>query len=276
MEETFENFAHLQSARSYRLPILARLVRYFAPEPGFIMESASEAPAGAGISGSSALMISTATALNKLTKRRLPLEKLREVAQNVEAQVIRVPTGAQDYYPAMYGGVSSIELTPAGILRKALPVRANELDERFVLVYTGAPRNSGINNWEVMKGHIDGNRTIHRNFDRIAAIANYMRDALAIHDWESAGRLMREEWSYRRKNIPAITTPLIDRLVTAARKAGSSGAKVCGAGGGGCVVFLMEPGAKGKVTHALKTAGAHVLDALVAPQGVEIRVKGVR
>ena len=276
VEETFESLAHLRAAKRYRLPILARLIRYFSPETGFTMESASEAPAGAGISGSSALMISTATALNRLTRRGFSLEKIREVAQNVEAQVIRVPTGAQDYYPAMYGGVSSIELTPAGIVRKALPVRANELDERFVLVYTGAPRNSGINNWEVMKGHIDGNRAIHRNFDRIAAIANGMRGALEAHDWDSAGRLMREEWSYRRKTIPAITTPLIDRLVVAARKAGSAGAKVCGAGGGGCVVFLVEPGAKEKVISALKTAGGHVLDTLVSPKGVEVRTKGAR
>jgi len=271
VEETFESLAHLHAAKRYRLPILARLIRYFAPETGFTMESASEAPAGAGISGSSSLMISTATVLNKLTGRGFSIEKIREVAQNVEAQVIRVPTGAQDYYPAMYGGVSSIELTPRGIVRKALPVRANELDERFVLVYTGAPRNSGINNWEVMKGHIDGDRAIHRNFDRIAAIANCMRDALQAHDWQSAGRLMREEWSYRRKNIPAITTPLIDHLITVARQAGSAGAKVCGAGGGGCVVFLVEPDAKEKVIGALRTAGGQVLDALVAQKGVEVR-----
>ena len=275
VEETFESLAHLQAAKRYRVPVLARLVKYFAPPSGFLMESASEAPAGAGISGSSALMIATATALNKLTGRGLRLEKIREIAQNVEAQVIRVPTGAQDYYPAMYGGISSIELTPAGIVRSALPVEANELNQRFVLVYTGAPRNSGINNWEVMKGHIDGNRSIHRNFDRIAAIANSMRDALRVHDWDSAGRLMREEWTYRRKNIPSITTPLIDQLVTAARRAGSTGAKVCGAGGGGCVVFLVEPGAKSKVMKALHTAGCKVLDAQVAPGGVQIRVNGV-
>ncbi len=272
VEETFESLAQLHAAKRYRLPILARLVRYFRPECGFTMESSSEAPAGGGISGSSSLMIATATALNKLTRSGHRLEKIREIAQNVEAQVIRVPTGAQDYYPAMYGGISSIELTPAGIVRKALPVAANELNQRFVLAFTGAPRNSGINNWEVMKGHVDGNRTIHSNFDRIAAIANAMRDAVASHDWDSAGRLMREEWSYRRKNIPSITTPLIDQLVTTARRAGSTGAKVCGAGGGGCVVFLVEPGAKNKVTIALKgVAGVEVLDAEVAPKGVQVR-----
>ena len=56
-------------------------------------------------------MISVAAALNKLTHRGYKIEKIREIVQNIEAQVIRVPTGAQDYYPAMYGGVSAIELS---------------------------------------------------------------------------------------------------------------------------------------------------------------------
>ena len=271
-EETFESFDELYATKRYRLPLLALLVRFFAPEQGLTLESDSEAPAGAGISGSSALMISVASALNKLTGRNYTLEKIREIAQNVEAQVIRVPTGSQDYYPAMYGGVSAIELGPAGILRSSLSVDAealDQLDQRFVLAYTGAPRNSGINNWEVMKGHIDGDRAIHRNFDRIAAIAIMMRKAVEQNDWDEAGRLMREEWTARRKNIPGITTPLIDQLISAAKRAGSLGAKACGAGGGGCVVFLVKPGAKESVSRVIAAAGAEVLDAKVARHGVE-------
>lgn len=272
-EEAFQSLADLQEAKQYRLPILALLTRYFAPNVGFTMGSYSEAPAGAGISGSSALMIATAAALNKLTSARYSLEKIREIAQNVEAQVIRVPTGSQDYYPALYGGASEVRLTPAGIVRHALPVAAEDLDARFILIYTGAPRNSGINNWEVMKAHIDGDRAIHRNFDRIAQIANGMRDAIAAGDWQVAGKLMREEWSYRKKNIPGITTPLIDRFIDVARAAGSSGAKVCGAGGGGCVVFLTEPDRKARIAAALREAGAEILDARVAARGVRVRVR---
>jgi D-glycero-alpha-D-manno-heptose-7-phosphate kinase len=274
IEETFESFDELYAAKQYRLPLLALLVRFFAPEPGLTLESASEAPAGAGISGSSALMISVASALNKLTGRGYSLEKIREIVQNVEAQVIRVPTGAQDYYPAMYGGVSAIELGPAGIVRKSLAVDADELDRRFVLAYTGAPRNSGINNWEVTKGHIDGDRSIHRNFDRIAGIAIAMRKAVQQNDWDEAGRLMREEWIARKRNAPGIATPLIDRLILTTRRAGSIAAKACGAGGGGCVVFLVEPGTKAKVSGVIATAGAEVLDTKVARHGV--RVRGVR
>jgi D-glycero-alpha-D-manno-heptose-7-phosphate kinase len=271
IEEAFESLPYLHDARKYRLPIPALLVRFFAPGQGITLECASEAPAGAGISGSSSLMISIAAALNKLTGRGYKMEKIREIVQNIEAQVIRVPTGAQDYYPAMYGGVSAIELSAAGIARKKLPVDPADLNARFVLAYTGAPRNSGINNWEVMKAHINGDRAVERNFDRIAAGAHAMRRALERKDWTETARLMREDWTSRRRNIPTIATPLIDRLISTTRRMGSTAAKACGAGGGGCVVFLVEPDAKRKVAQAIAEAGAQVLPARVAPRGVQVR-----
>ena len=268
--EEFESLAALRAAKRYKLPLAAYVVRYFAPETGLDLETDSEAPAGAGISGSSTLIIALAAAFNKLTQAGHKLEKLREIAQNIEAQIIRVPTGCQDYYPAMYGGVSAIELTVAGVVRKPVLVDLEELNERVVLAYTGEPRNSGINNWEVMKAHIDGDRAVHRNFDRIAEIARAMRQALEKPDWEEAARLLRQEWSNRKKNAPGITTPLIDRLVEVTRRAGAVGAKVCGAGGGGCVLFLVERGAKGRVAEAIQREGATVLPVRVAPLGVSI------
>jgi D-glycero-alpha-D-manno-heptose-7-phosphate kinase len=271
-EEEFASPAALRAARKYRLPLPAEVARFFASEQGIELTTDSEAPAGAGISGSSSLIIATAAALNRLTGAGYGIEMLREIAQNIEARIIRVPTGAQDYYPAMYGGVSAIEFSAAGIERKPIGVDPAELDERFVLAYTGAPRNSGINNWEVTKAHIDGDRRVRRNFDRIAAIAQGMRAALERSDWSEAGRLLRAEWDHRRRNAPGISTPLIDRLIAAARGAGSLGAKVCGAGGGGCVVFLVERGTKAAVSAAIEREGAEVLPARVARRGVRVAV----
>jgi len=270
-EETFASIDALRAARKYKLPLAACVIRYFAPKEGFVLETNSEAPAGAGISGSSTLIIALSSTLNRLTGAGYGLEKIREISQNVEAQIIKVPTGCQDYYPAMYGAVSAIELTEAGIARKAVPVDLEELNERIVLAYTGEPRNSGINNWEVMKAHIDGDAKVFRNFERIAEIAHAMRQALEKPDWTDVARLLREEWSFRRKNAPGITTPLIDRLVAVTRRAGAVGAKVCGAGGGGCVVFLVERGARAPVAAAIEREGAEVLPVRVAPRGVQVK-----
>jgi D-glycero-alpha-D-manno-heptose-7-phosphate kinase len=272
-EESFDSLEALRAARRHKLPLAACLVRYFAPCQGFDLLTDSESPAGGGIAGSSTLIITVSSALNHLTGAGHPPETIREISQNVEAQIIRVPTGCQDYYPALYGGVSVIELTEAGIVRKCLPVDIDDLNERFVLAYTGEPRNSGINNWDVMKAHIDGDRKVFRNFGQIARVAHEMRAALERSDWDETARLLRQEWANRRKNAPGISTPLIDRLVAVTRRAGAVGAKVCGAGGGGCVVFLVEKGAKAPVSAAIEREGARVLPVGVAPHGVQVEVE---
>jgi D-glycero-alpha-D-manno-heptose-7-phosphate kinase len=217
------------------------------------------------------MLVSAVSAFNKLMKTGLPLERMRELAQNIEARIIHVPTGCQDYYPAMYGGVGAIELNADGVKHRTIEMDAAELNARFVLAYTGKPRNSGINNWEVTKAHIDGDKIVLRNFDKISAIAHAMRGALEAGDWTETARLLREEWSFRRKNAPGISTPLIDKLMVATKKAGALAGKACGAGGGGCVVFLCEPEAKAKVAKAVEAAGAKVLPALVAPRGVTVK-----
>jgi len=269
--ESYRSLADLDRAARPRLPLAAYLLRFFRPSGGLKIQTDSESPAGAGIAGSSALMIATASALNGFTGAGHGREKIREIAQNVEAQIIRVPTGVQDYYPALYGGISAVELGAGGVRRVAIPVDLDDFNHRIVLCYTGAPRNSGINNWEVTKAYINGDRKVQRNFAHIASVATGMRAAVEKAHWSEAGRLLREEWSHRRGNVPGISTPLIDRLIGVARRAGSLGAKVCGAGGGGCVFFLVERGAQERVAGAIADAGARVLPVQAVSRGVTIR-----
>jgi len=267
-EETFASFDELRHARRFRLPLAARLLQFFAPKEGLLIETDSESPAGAGISGSSALMIATTAALARFTDRNLTLEQMRVIAQNIEAQIINVPTGCQDYYPALYGGVSAIHLNADGIHRESVPVAPEEIESRFVLAYTGAPRQSGINNWEVFKAHINGDKRVFRNFERIAEIARSMYQSLLHAQWDDVARLLREEWKLRRTNAPGITTPLIDKLIAVARKNGGQGAKVCGAGGGGCVIFLVEKGSASRVATAIGDGGGRVLPLQLSRDGL--------
>lgn len=269
-EDRFANFDELCRAKSVKHELAARLAQFFAPEEGFLLETYSESPAGAGIAGSSALMIATTAALARFTGRRMGKEEIRVLAQNVEAQLIRVPTGCQDYYPALYGGASAIHLAPDGVHREALPVTAEQIEARFLLAYTGAPRASGINNWEVFKRHIDGDKKVVRNFGEIAAISKSMHAAMQAADWDEVARLLQQEWKLRRANYKGISTPLIDKLVSVAGRNGGRAAKVCGAGGGGCVVFMVREEARERVAEALRNAGAHLLPFRVARDGLVV------
>jgi len=275
VEDRFADLRAFLAAKIYRHSLAAHVVRFFSPflsKGGFRLETHSESPAGAGISGSSALMIATTAALARLSGRKLGLEQIRVIAQNIEAQIIQVPTGCQDYYPALYGGVSAIYLREDGIQRKAVAVDPREIESRFVLAYTGAPRKSGINNWEVFQAHINGDKRVHRNFDEIARIAGDMHRALIRGDWNAVAGLLREEWKLRRTNAPGITTPLIDKLIAAASRHGCLAAKVCGAGGGGCVIFQVKKGSRAQVEQAIAKSGGQVIPLAVARKGLDVRM----
>jgi D-glycero-alpha-D-manno-heptose-7-phosphate kinase len=267
-EDRFASLPALLAAKKYHHPLAAYLVRFFQPKEGFLLESHSESPAGAGISGSSAMMICTSAALARFVGREISIEQIRVIAQNVEAQLIGVPTGCQDYYPAMYGGVNAIHLDVDGISREPIAIPAEEVNKRFILFYTGAPRQSGINNWEVFKQHINGDRHVIRNFAEISRIGRAMHEALKGPNWDEVERLLHEEWKLRRTNAPGISTPLIDKLIAATRRQGARAAKVCGAGGGGCVIALVEEGSRDRVHEAIRNNGGQPLDFRVAAKGL--------
>jgi D-glycero-alpha-D-manno-heptose-7-phosphate kinase len=257
---------------NHELRLLGRLLHHFRAE-GLEVHTSSDSPVGAGIGGSSALNIAVCGALRVWTDTVLTDDELLQIAMNIEAQAIDVPTGAQDYRPALYGGISAVELGVAGVRRVALPVDAGELTRHLVLAYTGATRNSGINNWEVTKRHIDGDRAVRERFARIRDIAAAMRESLERSDWTEVGRHIGEEWENRKGLAPGVTTPAIDALLDAARAAGAWAGKVCGAGGGGCLFCIGPPEATPGVRRALQSAGARVLDFAVEPEGLKVQTR---
>ena len=251
------------------LPLLGHLVERFGAH-GLTLTTKSESPAGAGIAGSSALNVAVCGALARYLRMELEPEDLLRIAQDVEAQVIRVPTGVQDYRPAMYGGVAAIELHAGGPRRVPLPVDPSELEERIVLCYTGEPRNSGTNNWDITKRHIDGDRHVFDCFERIRDTAAAMREALARGDWSATATCLAEEWANRKRLAPGVTTPAIDGLIARALAAGAQAAKVCGAGGGGCLFCLAPPEQRDAVREALAEGGAQMLDFTVEVEGLRV------
>src|SRR5204863_4246226 len=269
-EESFPCFTALLKTKRYRLPLLAEITKFFRPQGGFTLMTDSKAPAGAGIGGSSAMAVAICAALDRFTGAGKSKEDWIHISRDAEAIVINVPTGTQDHYPPAFGGAAAIELPPGGEHRVELRVNLDELERRVVVCYTGKPRQHGINNWEVYKAHIGGKRAVQNSLERISDVAQKMRLAFEKPDWPEAGRLMREEWSFRKRNLPTISTKTIDRVIDSARRNGALAGKVCGAGGGGCVVLLIEPEARPRVEKAIVDAGAQALPMAIDRQGVQV------
>ncbi|HEY0379977.1 MAG TPA: hypothetical protein VGC87_23885 [Pyrinomonadaceae bacterium] len=258
--------------REERLELISKLVHFFKPTTGFHLVAHSEAPAGAGLAGSSALNIACIGALNKLVGDRYSERKFVTIAANVETTVIRVPAGFQDYYPALYGGVNCVHLRADGIEREKLVVDEETLERRIAICYTGEPRMSGTNNWEITKNHIDGDPELFRLFDGIRDSAARARVALLADDWREVSATMRDAYPGRKRLAPGVTTPHMDALVEKALANGAEAAKVCGAGGGGCIAFLCAEGRRQDVERALLEENVEVLDWKLAREGLTVRV----
>lgn len=259
-------------AQEEQLELISKLVHFFKPTTGFHLTANSAAPAGAGLGGSSALAIACIGALNRLVGNRYDERKFVMIAANVESTVIRVPAGFQDYYPPLYGSVSCIHFRADGIEREALEVDTAELEKRIAICYTGEPRLSGINNWEIYKRHIDGDPELFELFEGIRDSARNVREALIANDWDRVSETMRNAYPTRKRLAPNITTPQMDQLVEKALANGAEAAKVCGAGGGGCIAFLCTPGRRQDVESALAVeTGVEVLDWKVATEGLVVK-----
>lgn len=255
---------------THPLILILKLLRFYRPQTGLELVTDCQAPAGSGIGGSSALNIALNGALNQLTGRGYSRAQMIEIAKNIETQVIQVPAGNQDYYAAMYGGVQAVQPGPLKIESKKIKLDLADWTSRFVLCFTGKPRQSGINNWAVTKQALDKNVKVRNNLSKIARIAKTMEQELRHGRFHRFAALFAEEWQVRKSLAPGIRTAGIDRLIRVARRQGALAAKVCGAGGGGCVAFYVNPGQKQRVMSALTQNGGRVLDFKFVARGLRV------
>ena len=131
---------------------------------------------------------------------------------------------------------------------------------------------SGTNNWDITKRHIDGDPELFQLFEGIRDSALAMREALLADDWERVSSIMRAAYPNRKRLAPGVTTPQMESLVEKALANGAEAAKICGAGGGGCIAFLCAEGRKADVERALAAEqGAEVLDWKVAREGLIVK-----
>jgi D-glycero-alpha-D-manno-heptose-7-phosphate kinase len=230
----------------------------------------SMAPPQSGLGASSSLGIAIAGALNQLTGFEAMPVDLIEIVKNVEARILGAMTGIQDHYPPLYGGANCIWWGIDGPRREALPLDPKAFTQRFVLAYTHQPHRSGANNWEVVKRFLDGDVTTREALGTIGRIAVQMRGALVEENLEAAAVLLGEEWEARRRLAPEVNSPETERILEAAIWAGAKSGKVCGAGGGGCLLIATPPENRAKVEKAIRANGGSTISYDVASEGLQI------
>lgn len=253
--------------------LIAGPVRHFG-KTGLRIVTRTDAPRGSGLGGSSALVIALVRGLSESVGEPVEGEALIALVRDLETRLIGIPAGIQDYYPAVYGGLASLHLDPGAPVRVPIRLPLHDLASRFVLHYSDVSHFSGTNNWQIYKRHIDGKHKVREGLAKIAATAEKMETALEASDFEAAGAALAEEWTNRRALVDGISTPEIDSAVEAAVGAGAYGGKVCGAGGGGCIVFLCPPDRRDAVIAALSKVAGNTIAAVPVNQGLAIIRQG--
>jgi len=243
------------TARACPLPLLAEAVRAVGPRGGFTLATRAAPPTGSGLGTSSALLGAALGALLEAEGRGRPPRAIQPLAQDVETSLLATPTGHQDYLPPLLGGCLAIRAGIGGLDIRTLPVDLDALGARLRLAYTGEPHESGITNWGVVKGWLDADRTTRGAFAALRGIAYDLERALSSGDLESALDAVIRDGAERRRMAPGVTTATIDALDVAVRAAGARGTKICGAGGGGCVLVVLEDLAAGAAVDEVLARG---------------------
>jgi D-glycero-alpha-D-manno-heptose-7-phosphate kinase len=256
--------------RDRQAPLLSGLLSHFAPDTGVQLETRCASPAGAGLGGSSALAVAVAGALTAYCGEDFEAERILAVARDAEVRALGVPAGVQDYIPALRGGVSHLIFGLGGLQVQSLDVDLDALRQRSVLVYSGLQRSSGINNWQVTRSFLDGDKEVRRHLEGIAEAAGRARDALEAGSLEGLAEAVESDWAHRRELAPGVSNESIDALLEAGRASGALAGKVCGAGGGGCVWLLTGQGKRPSVEEAVRRLGLEVLDFEFAVRGLSV------
>ena len=259
-----KNYKDLQEALADADPkmiLLQAQLRYWQPSRGFSLKTSSESPVGGGLGGSSSLTISLLKAFSQFCEKPFRnVHHMVHAAHNIEAEILNTPTGTQDYYPAASGGLNVLTYDSDGHTQEVLNV-APSLADKFMLVYTGKAHHSGLNNFEVMKDAVAKDDNTMRALRDLKQIALETEKVIRAGQWNELGALFRKEFEARVRLAPEFSSPEIEKLAEVSLQSGAEAVKICGAGGGGCVLVWCAPEKKNEVAQACQKAGFQVMGA---------------
>ena len=199
----------------------------------------ADIPAGTGLGSSSAFTVGLLHTLSCYKGKYASKAELAARACEVEIDKLRSPIGKQDQYAAAIGGLNFIRFHPGGqvtyepiLMKNGL---LNQLEDSLVLYYLGTSRSAN----EILKEQ-SSNMSDKRKSDNLKSmvkLAETMKESLQKADLSNFGEMLDESWQLKRDLASGISNPEIDELYNKGIRAGATGGKLLGAGGGGFLMF---------------------------------------
>lgn len=231
----------------------------------------SDVAAGSGLGSSSTVVVAMIEALKELLLLPLGEYEVARLAFEIEREDLQLKGGKQDQYAATFGGVNLIEFRDKGqVVVNPLRVRSStlaELEASLVLYFTGASRDSA-SIIEDQSNLIRDNR--QESIDAMHALkrdAILMKECLLRSDIQGVGSILERSWEAKKRTSSRVANPLIERIHSVATANGAYAGKVSGAGGGGFMMFMVDPVHRPRVVRALANEEGRVMTCHLTKQG---------
>ena len=246
---------------------------YALAETGFRLSTYVDAPAGSGLGTSSTLVVAIIGAFAEMLKLPMGEYDIAHYAYNIERNDLKLAGGRQDQYAATFGGVNFMEfydsdkviVNPLRIRQKYL----NELENNLLLYYTSTSRESAKIIVEQQKNVHEKNEKSIDAMHQLKEQARMMKEALLKGQLHEIGEILDYGFRQKRNMAQNISNSRIEEIYEAAKKAGATGGKISGAGGGGFMIFYCPKNTCYKVAQTLQKLGGNLHRYQFATQGLD-------
>jgi D-glycero-alpha-D-manno-heptose-7-phosphate kinase len=246
--------------------------QYGLPQTGVKLTTVVDTPLGSGLGTSSTLVVAIIGAFAKWLNFSMDCHQIASLAYEIERNHLGFAGGRQDQFAASFGGLIFMEFHGDGrVVVNPLPIDneiITELENNLLLYYTGHSRQSGIIIKEQQQNVLDNNTHSVDAMHQLKEQSRLMRDALVSGNLHAIGELFDYGFEHKRKMAGGISTTAIEEIYSAAKKAGATGGKISGAGGGGFMFFYCPNGTRSKVIETLGNFAGQVWDFTFERKGV--------
>ena len=233
-------------------PIVREALRLVGIKGGIEITSIADVPAGTGLGSSSSFTVGLLHALYAYEGRYTSAEQLAQQACDIEIRRLATPIGKQDQYAAAYGGLQHLRFNPDDTVFVDPIICSDDtkhrLEQNLLLFYTGVSRPAEdilTQQKQITAGKLDHLRQMRDLCEQAEKILTEGKD---LHHF---GTVLHQGWLLKRSLVHAISSDAIDRWYAQAMAAGAVGGKLLGAGGGGFLLFYVEPPKQAAVREAL-------------------------
>jgi D-glycero-alpha-D-manno-heptose-7-phosphate kinase len=239
---------------------------------GVELATRADAPPGSGLGTSAAMGVALIGAIDAFQGGQMPAAERAALAVELEIEELHIAGGKQDQLAAALGGINFLEFGPHAPRSTAItPSQGviNELEKRLVLCYSGVSRLSGDIIQRVQGSYEAGEPATCEALRTMKELAQANHEAFMSGLVDELGPILRENWRCQKALHPSVTSPDVERLFAVAEEHGALGGKACGAGGGGCIVFLAAADGEHELRRALAAVGGQIIDFNIDRSGVQ-------